>query len=100
MHTAVYPRHPSLNRRAFLQAGAIGALGMSMTKVAELRGSTPPSTAAPRGESKPHLLGPRGLAALSAPLRRRALLLALDFGNHPKPVSALLAKPLSTVRLG
>lgn len=34
------PRHPVMNRRAFLQAGTIGALGLSMTGVAELRAAT------------------------------------------------------------
>jgi uncharacterized protein (DUF1501 family) len=39
MHTSVGPRHPLIDRRAFLQAGTIGALGLSMTGVAELRGA-------------------------------------------------------------
>ena len=43
MRTAVVPRHPLLNRRAFLQAGTIGALGLSMTEVARVRGATPAS---------------------------------------------------------
>src|SRR5712692_1885070 len=48
MQTSLTPRHPFLNRRAFLQAGTIGALGLSMCDVAELRaagsaaGSTTP----------------------------------------------------------
>src|SRR5262245_54079807 len=40
MHT---PRHPIMDRRAFLQAGTIGALGLSMTEVAALRGDAPGS---------------------------------------------------------
>ena len=35
------PSRPQVPRRAFLQAGAIGALGLSMSQVAELRGSAP-----------------------------------------------------------
>src|SRR4051794_712294 len=31
------PRHPLMGRRTFLQAGTIGALGLSMTDVAHLR---------------------------------------------------------------
>jgi Protein of unknown function (DUF1501) len=42
MRSSVSPRHPLLDRRAFLQAGTIGALGLSMTDVAELRGTAPP----------------------------------------------------------
>src|SRR5262245_32442018 len=41
MHTASSPRRPLMGRRAFLQAGTIGALGLSMTDVAELRGAPP-----------------------------------------------------------
>ena len=39
MHTSVTPRHPLMARRAFLQAGTIGALGLSMTDVSQLRGT-------------------------------------------------------------
>jgi uncharacterized protein (DUF1501 family) len=38
MHTSVSPRHPLMDRRAFLQAGTLGALGLSMTGVTELGG--------------------------------------------------------------
>src|SRR5262245_33474145 len=41
MHTASSPRRPLMGRRAFLQAGTIGALGLSMTGVAALRGAGP-----------------------------------------------------------
>ena len=41
MHTPASPRHPLLDRRTFLQAGTIGALGLSMTDVAALRGAGP-----------------------------------------------------------
>src|SRR2546428_13860270 len=41
MQTSVSPRHPFMARRAFLQAGTIGALGLSMTDVAQLRASAP-----------------------------------------------------------
>src|SRR6476661_3217221 len=40
MHTATNPR-PPMGRRTFLQAGTIGALGLSMTGVAALRGTEP-----------------------------------------------------------
>jgi hypothetical protein len=40
MHTPEIPRHPIMSRRAFFQAGTIGALGLSMTEVAALRGDT------------------------------------------------------------
>src|SRR5262249_29336816 len=41
MHTSANQHHPLLGRRAFLQAGTIGALGLSMTDVAQLRSATP-----------------------------------------------------------
>src|SRR5262249_41068128 len=40
MRTSESPRHPVMDRRAFLQVGTIGALGLSMTEVAVLRGET------------------------------------------------------------
>ncbi|HMF18280.1 MAG TPA: DUF1501 domain-containing protein [Gemmataceae bacterium] len=40
MRTSESPRHPVMDRRAFLQAGTIGALGLSMTGAAALRGET------------------------------------------------------------
>src|SRR5207245_905514 len=46
MHTSASPRHPMMARRAFLQAGTIGALGLSMTEVANLRGAAPAGQAA------------------------------------------------------
>src|SRR5437867_9323287 len=39
MHTSASPCHPLMDRRTFLQAGTIGALGLSMTGVAALRGA-------------------------------------------------------------
>jgi predicted nucleic acid-binding protein len=39
-----------------------------------------------------HLLGPRGAPALSALLRRRALVVAFDLGSHLNPVLALIQK--------
>ncbi len=39
-HASTSPRHPRMNRRSFLQAGTIGALGLSMANVAALRGVT------------------------------------------------------------
>src|SRR5450755_3888867 len=41
MQTSANARHPSMGRRAFLQAGTIGTLGLSMADVAELRGAVP-----------------------------------------------------------
>src|SRR5262249_2037847 len=41
------PRHPSPDRRAFLQAGTIGALGLSMIDVARLRAAAPAAATAP-----------------------------------------------------
>ena len=41
MRTPERPRHPMMARRAFLQVGTIGALGLSMTDVAEMRGAAP-----------------------------------------------------------
>src|SRR5262245_33910199 len=46
MHSPLKPRHPLPNRRAFLQAGTIGALGLSMSDVARLRAATSASAAA------------------------------------------------------
>src|SRR5437588_10170180 len=40
MDASANPRHPFMGRRAFLQAGTIGALGLSMTDVAALRATT------------------------------------------------------------
>src|SRR5262245_63067421 len=49
MHTPFRPCHPFMGRRTFLQAGTIGALGLSMTGVASLRGAEPAGpTRAPR----------------------------------------------------
>jgi hypothetical protein len=49
MHTSAAPRHPFLvGRRAFLQAGTIGALGLSMTDVARLRAAAPERTERPK----------------------------------------------------
>ncbi len=45
MNTSESPPHPWMSRRAFLQAGTIGALGLSMTEVAELRGAAPAARA-------------------------------------------------------
>jgi hypothetical protein len=42
------PRHPLIGRRAFLQAGTIGALGLSMTDVARLRATAPASSTTPK----------------------------------------------------
>src|SRR5262249_28445037 len=41
MHTSASPRHPLMGRRTFLQAGTIGAFGLSRTAVASLRGAAP-----------------------------------------------------------
>src|SRR5262245_47284208 len=41
MRESATPRHPLPDRRVFLQAGTIGALGLSMSDVAGLRGATP-----------------------------------------------------------
>src|SRR5262249_41607634 len=40
VQTQTRPRHPLMDRRTFLQAGTIGALGLSMTDIAELRGAS------------------------------------------------------------
>src|ERR1700755_1584777 len=39
MQSSTSPRHPLMPRRAFLQAGSLGALGLSMSDVAQLRGT-------------------------------------------------------------
>src|SRR5262249_53880210 len=41
MHASASPHYLLVGRRTFLQAGAIGALGLSMTDVAELCGAAP-----------------------------------------------------------
>ncbi|MFO0963975.1 MAG: DUF1501 domain-containing protein [Gemmataceae bacterium] len=41
MESSAKPRHPLPDRRAFLQAGTIGALGLSMADVAGLRAAAP-----------------------------------------------------------
>src|SRR5262245_13627947 len=41
MHASGIPRHPRLDRRAFLQAGTIGTLGLSMIDVAAARAAAP-----------------------------------------------------------
>src|SRR5207244_11719165 len=46
MNKSASPRHPYMARRTFLQAGTIGALGLSMTDVADLRGQAPAGKAA------------------------------------------------------
>src|ERR1700720_1962782 len=46
MHAPIGPRHPLMARRTLLQAGTIGALGLSMTEAAELRGAAPAGQAA------------------------------------------------------
>lgn len=48
MHSPASPRHPLIGRRVFLQAGTIGALGLSMTEVAKLRAAAPGRTEAPK----------------------------------------------------
>jgi len=57
MNTSVTPRHPYLSRRAFLQAGTIGALGCQWTEVAELRGGGPPVERVTEGRDLPFLTG-------------------------------------------
>ena len=47
MHTSASPCHPLMDRRTFLQAGTIGALGLSVTDVAALRGAGPAGPAGP-----------------------------------------------------
>src|ERR1700733_6711606 len=49
MRTPASPHQPFLGRRAFLQAGTIGALGLSMTEVADLGGAAP---AGPAGKPR------------------------------------------------
>lgn len=41
MSSSNQPRHPAIHRRTLLQAGTIGALGLSMSDVAALRGAAP-----------------------------------------------------------
>src|SRR5262245_36633191 len=41
MFSSESPPHALMGRRSFLQAGTIGALGLSMTGVAQLRGAGP-----------------------------------------------------------
>src|SRR5258708_33534398 len=48
MQSAETPRHPLLGRRTFLQAGTIGALGLSMSGVAKLRGAATGGKAQPK----------------------------------------------------
>src|ERR1700683_4510948 len=48
MRTSASPRHPLMDRRAFLQAGTIGALGLSMADVAKLRAAAPPGAPMPK----------------------------------------------------
>src|SRR5579864_9438172 len=48
MHTRESPRHPLIDRRVFLQAGTIGALGLSMSEVAMLRGVAADRAARPK----------------------------------------------------
>src|SRR6266576_1315791 len=48
MVAPVSPRNPLMGRRAFLQAGSIGALGLSMGEVAALRGASSSSAGRPK----------------------------------------------------
>jgi len=48
MHETENPRYPFVSRRAFLQAGTIGALGLSMAGVAGLRASNPDRAERPK----------------------------------------------------
>src|SRR5947209_13743087 len=47
MHRPLSPGRPWIDRRAFLQAGTIGALGLSMTEVGRLRAAAPAEQQAP-----------------------------------------------------